>query len=42
MKGIKNTETLKLTFKETAVDADKNEPITILVVYRERDLPPCC
>ena len=29
MKGIKHTETLKLTFKETTVDADKNEPITI-------------
>ena len=26
MKGIKHIETLKLTFKKTTVDADKNEP----------------
>ena len=26
MKGIKHFETLKLTFKKTTVDADKNEP----------------
>ena len=26
MKGIKYIETLKLTFKKTTVDADKNEP----------------
>ena len=26
MKGIKHTETLKLTLKKTTVDADKNEP----------------
>ena len=26
MKGIKHFETLKLTFKKTPVDADKNEP----------------
>ena len=29
MKGIKHFETLKLTFKKTTVDADKNEPKTI-------------
>ena len=26
MKGIKDNETLKLTFKKTTVDADKNAP----------------
>ena len=26
MKGIKHIETLKLTFKKTTVDADKNDP----------------
>ena len=26
MKGIKYIETLKLTFKKTTIDADKNEP----------------
>ena len=26
MKGIKYTETLKLTFRKTTIDADKNEP----------------
>ena len=26
MKGIRHIETLKLTFKKTTVDADKNEP----------------
>ena len=26
MKGIKDIETLKLTIKETTIDADKNEP----------------
>ena len=26
MKGIKHIETLKLTFKKTTVDTDKNEP----------------
>ena len=26
MKGIKHIETLKLTYKKTATDADKNEP----------------
>ena len=30
MKGIKHIETLKLTFKKTTVDADKNEPKMIL------------
>ena len=29
MKGIKHIETLKLAFKKTTVDADKNEPIMI-------------
>ena len=30
MKGIKHGETLKLTFKNPTVDADKNEPKMIL------------
>ena len=34
MKGIKDIETLKLTFKKTTVDADKNEPkIIFKTVY---------
>ena len=30
MKGIKHIETLKLTFKKTTIDADKNEPRMII------------
>ena len=29
MRGIKHFETLKLTYRKTTVDADKNEPKTI-------------
>ena len=32
MKGIKHIETLKLTFKKTTVDADKNEPKIIFKI----------
>ena len=31
MKGIKHTETLKLTLKKTTVDADRNEPKMIFI-----------